>query len=59
MGTAPGRCVVVEDSPFGIEAARAAGMRSLGFAATTPPDRLADADAVFGSMADPADLISR
>ncbi len=31
MNTAPERCVVIEDSPYGILAARAAGMRSIGF----------------------------
>ncbi|MGP9804614.1 HAD family hydrolase [Paracoccus sp. NSM] len=31
MGVAPGECLVVEDAPAGIEAARAAGMRALGF----------------------------
>jgi HAD superfamily hydrolase (TIGR01509 family) len=31
MGAAPGRCVVVEDSRAGIEAARAAGMMAIGF----------------------------
>jgi HAD superfamily hydrolase (TIGR01509 family) len=30
LGTAPGRCVVVEDAPAGTEAARRAGMRSIG-----------------------------
>ncbi len=45
-------CVVVEDSPFGVTAARAAGMRVLGYAATTPPDELAEADAVFTAMAE-------
>lgn len=52
METPPERCVVVEDSPAGVAAAQAAGMRALGFAATVPPDRLADADVVFDSMAE-------
>ena len=31
MGVAPAECVVVEDSPAGIEAARRAGMRVIAF----------------------------
>jgi len=31
MGTAPARCIVVEDSTAGVQAARAAGMTVLGF----------------------------
>jgi HAD superfamily hydrolase (TIGR01509 family) len=31
MGAKPGRCIVVEDARPGVEAARAAGMRSLGY----------------------------
>ena len=33
MGARPERCIVVEDSPAGIEAARAAGMEPVGFTA--------------------------
>ena len=31
MGVPPGRCAVIEDSIFGVEGARAADMRALGF----------------------------
>jgi beta-phosphoglucomutase-like phosphatase (HAD superfamily) len=37
MGVAPAACVVVEDSRAGIAAARAAGMRSVGFAGGLTP----------------------
>jgi len=49
----PAHCVVVEDSPTGIAAGRAAGMTVLGFAASLPPERLLEAGAhyVFDDMA--------
>ncbi|MEU1906529.1 HAD family hydrolase [Streptomyces hygroscopicus] len=31
MGVEPGRCAVIEDSAYGIQAARAAGMRAFGY----------------------------
>jgi HAD superfamily hydrolase (TIGR01509 family) len=41
MGVAPAACAVVEDSRYGIEAARAAGMLALGFAGgLTPAEHL-------------------
>ncbi len=58
MGVAPERCVVIEDSVAGITAARAAGMRALGFTGgghCGPDDgarlRQAGAHAVFDAMA--------
>ncbi|GGY72630.1 MULTISPECIES: HAD family hydrolase [Streptomyces] len=50
MGVAPERCVVVEDSPLGVEAARAAGMDVYAFTAMTPAERLPGANGYFGDM---------
>lgn len=58
MSTPPERCIVIEDSPFGIAAAKAAGMSALGFAAATPDVRLDGADALFTAMEDLPGLIS-
>jgi HAD superfamily hydrolase (TIGR01509 family) len=57
LGADPARCTVVEDSPAGVAAARAAGMRVLGYAAMTPAARLADADRTFTDMACLPELI--
>ncbi|QKG25297.1 HAD family hydrolase [Actinomadura verrucosospora] len=47
MGADPGRCVVVEDSRYGVQAARAAGMRVLGYAGgLTPAEWLEGPDTV-------------
>jgi len=50
----PGECLVVEDSPPGIQAGRAAGMRSLGVTNTVSEQALRDAgaDVVTTSLAD-------
>ncbi len=54
LGVPPERCVVVEDSPTGLAAARAAGMRSLAYASgLIPAERLAGPGTrVFTDMAD-------
>ncbi|MGH9081312.1 MAG: HAD family hydrolase [Acidimicrobiales bacterium] len=50
MGVPAPRCAVVEDSPNGVAAARAAGMTVFGYAGLTPADRLQGADATFTQM---------
>jgi phosphoglycolate phosphatase/beta-phosphoglucomutase len=50
----PAECLVIEDSPPGIESGRAAGMRSLGVTNTVKEEALrkAGADVVTASLAD-------
>jgi beta-phosphoglucomutase len=51
LGVAPAGCVVVEDAPAGVAAARAAGMASVGFASTgRTPEQLSDADLTISSL---------
>ncbi|MEU1123934.1 HAD family hydrolase [Streptomyces sp. NPDC005899] len=50
MGVAPERCVVIEDSPLGVEAARSAGMDVYGFTSMMPADRLVGVTGHFSDM---------
>jgi mannitol-1-/sugar-/sorbitol-6-phosphatase len=52
LGADPARCLVVEDAPAGIAAARAAGARTVGVATTHEPEELAEADLVVASLAE-------
>ncbi len=51
VGVPPHRCIVVEDAAAGVEAARRAGMRSIGVSRTA----VLDADVFVRSLADLAD----
>ncbi|WP_120054355.1 HAD family hydrolase [Streptomyces griseorubiginosus] len=57
MGVEPGRCVVVEDSPLGVQAANAAGMDVYGFTAMTPAEKLVGATQLFSSTGELLDLL--
>jgi HAD superfamily hydrolase (TIGR01509 family) len=56
----PARTTVVEDTPTGIAAAKAAGMKAIGFAAMTPASRLqtAGADAIAITMPEVQSLLA-
>ena len=47
LGADPADCLVIEDSPAGIEAGRAAGMTVWAVTTTHDPDELAAADEIF------------
>src|SRR5262249_42864455 len=46
----PSACVALEDSLWGLQSARAAGLRTVGVTQTYPASTLADADAVIDSI---------
>jgi len=52
MGVRPAACAVVEDSRYGIEAARAAGMRAFAYAGSVTPAHQLDlpGTVVFSDM---------
>lgn len=56
LGIFAERCVVIEDAPHGLRAAKAAGMRAIGVTTTHPASELGDADVVVDSLAERAVL---
>jgi mannitol-1-/sugar-/sorbitol-6-phosphatase len=52
LGIAPGDCIVIEDTPPGIAAAYAGGMRVIAVSTTYPRDQLVAADAVVDRLSD-------
>ena len=50
LGANPAECLVVDDAPQGIQAARAAGMRVIGLTSTYSASSLAEADAVVKQL---------
>jgi HAD superfamily hydrolase (TIGR01509 family) len=60
LGAEPAACAVVEDSRYGVQAARAAGMRAFGYTGgLTPPERLAGPRTVlFDDMRKLPDLLA-
>ncbi len=55
-GVAPEHCIVFEDAPLGVEAARRAGMRCVVLTTTLPPDAFTDFDNVIAIVRDFSEL---
>jgi len=60
VGAEPGKCLVVEDAPAGIQAAKAAHMLCCALSVTCPPDELQQADILLENLGavDPASLFT-
>ena len=52
MKLAPPRCVIIEDAPNGVQAAKAAGAKCIAVTNTTAADQLAEADMICDSLED-------
>jgi HAD superfamily hydrolase (TIGR01509 family) len=50
LGVAPSSAVAIEDSRWGLESARAAGLKTIGVTTTYPAAALAPADAIVNSL---------
>lgn len=52
LGVPPERCIVFEDAPAGVQAAKSAGMRCVAVTSTVTADELRAADLVVDSLAE-------
>ena len=52
LGVAPERCIVIEDAPVGIEAARSAGIRTIAVLMHHPKEAFIGADLIVQKLAD-------
>ncbi len=52
LDIAPARCIVFEDAPAGVAAAKAAGMTCVAVTSSVDAEKLADADLVVDSLAE-------
>jgi mannitol-1-/sugar-/sorbitol-6-phosphatase len=57
LGVPPAHCLVVEDSPSGVAAARSAGCTVIAVTTTEPADRLGRAHACLSTLDDVAELL--
>lgn len=57
LQVSPKDCIAIEDSPSGVKAAKAAGMRCLAVTNTHPPEELGEADKIIDSLEN-VDLIT-
>lgn len=58
LGVAAASCVVVEDAPAGVEAAKRAGMRCIGLTSTHESAALSAADATVGTLVEVGEVIN-
>ncbi|PIR69954.1 MAG: hypothetical protein COU47_00790 [Candidatus Niyogibacteria bacterium CG10_big_fil_rev_8_21_14_0_10_46_36] len=56
IGVAPHECIVVENAPFGIRAAKRAGAYCIAIASTLPKETLLEADTIVASFGDIKEL---
>lgn len=52
LGVSPSDCIVFEDAPHGVEAAKAAGMSCIAITTSTTRDRLTQADQIIDSYSE-------